>query len=72
MAKKPVLLGGLALLSGYIWASLRRVKRAVSPELMRFRRKEQMKKLRIILRTLLRFKKVDSFRLARTGSHTRL
>jgi biofilm PGA synthesis N-glycosyltransferase PgaC len=61
MAKKPFVMGGLALLSGYIWASLRRVKRAVSPELMRFRRKEQMKKLRAILRTLLRFKKVDSF-----------
>jgi glycosyltransferase involved in cell wall biosynthesis len=72
MTKKPVLLGGLALLSGYCWAALRRVKRAVSPELMRFHRKEQMKKLRTILRTLLRFKKVDSFRLARTESHTRL
>jgi glycosyltransferase involved in cell wall biosynthesis len=72
MAKKPVLMGGLALLSGYIWAALRRVKRAVSPELMRFHRKEQMKKLRMILRTLLRFKKVDSFRLARTENHTRL
>jgi glycosyltransferase involved in cell wall biosynthesis len=72
MAKKPVLLGGLALLSGYCWAALRRVKRAVSPELMRFHRREQMKKLRTILRTLLRFKKVDSFRLARTESHTRL
>src|SRR5437667_8206308 len=72
MTKKPVCTGGLALLSGYIWASLRRVKRAVSPELMRFHRKEQMKKLRAILRTLLRFKKVDSFRLAQTQSHTRL
>jgi glycosyltransferase involved in cell wall biosynthesis len=66
MAKKPVLMGGLALLSGYIWAALRRVKRAVSPELMRFHRKEQMKKLKMIFRTLLRFKKVDSFRLAPT------
>ena len=72
MAKKPFVLGGLALLSGYIWASLRRVKRAVSPELMRFHQREQMKKLRAILRTLLRFKKVDSFRLAQTQSHTRL
>ncbi len=72
MTKKPVPLGGLALLSGYIWASLRRVKRAVSPELMRFHRKEQMRKLRAILRTLLRFKKVDSFRLARTESDTGL
>jgi biofilm PGA synthesis N-glycosyltransferase PgaC len=72
MAKKPFVMGGLALMSGYIWASLRRAKRAVSPELMCFHRKEQMKKLRAILRTLLRFKKVDSFRLARTESHIRL
>src|SRR5947199_2138902 len=72
MTKKPVCTGGLALLSGYIWASLRRVTRAVSPELMRFHRKEQMRKLRAILRTLLRFKKVDSFRLARTESDTGL
>src|SRR6266566_4511263 len=36
MTKKPVVTGGLALLLGYIWASLRRVNRAVSPELMRF------------------------------------
>ena len=72
MAKKPFVMGGLALLTGYIWASLRRAKRAVSPDLMRFHRKEQMKKLRTILRTLFRFKKVDSFHLARTESHTRL
>jgi len=62
MAKRPVLLGGLALLSGYMWAALRRVKRAVSPELMRFHRREQMKKLRAVFCTLLRFEKVNSFR----------
>ena len=64
MTKKPLFTGGLALLCGYIWAALRRVSRAVSPELMRFHRREQMKKLRAICRTLLRFEKVDSFRLA--------
>ena len=67
---RNVSLGGLALLCGYIWAAMRRMKRAVTPELMRFHRREQMKKLRAILRTLLRFKKVDSFRLAPTESHT--
>ena len=64
MTKTPVLLGGLALLSGYIWATLRRAERAVSPELMRFHRDEQLKKLRAIFRTLLQFKKVDNFRVA--------
>jgi len=72
MAKKPVLLGGLALLSGYCWAALGRVERAVSPELMRFHRREQMRKLTAILRTLLKFKKVNSFHLARTESDTGL
>ena len=64
MAKKPVLLGGLALLGGYGWAALRRAERAVSPELMSFHRREQMKKLRAIFRTILKFKKVDKFSLA--------
>jgi biofilm PGA synthesis N-glycosyltransferase PgaC len=64
MANKPFVFGGLALGLGYAWAALRRTPRPVSAELMRFHRNEQMKKLRMIFRTLLRFKKVDSFRLA--------
>jgi glycosyltransferase involved in cell wall biosynthesis len=59
--KHPV--EGVALLSGYCWAALRRTKRPVSPELMRFHRREQMKKLRTIFRSLLRFKKIDNFSL---------
>ena len=59
--KKP--LDALALLLGYCLAAIRRVKRPVTRDLMRFHRREQMKKLRAIFRTLLRFKKVDSFRL---------
>ncbi len=64
MTKQPILIDGLALLSGYCWAAFRRIKRPVSPELIRFHRREQMKKLRVILGALLRFKKVDNFRLA--------
>ena len=64
MMKKPYLGGGLALLFGFSWATLRRMPRPVSRELMRFHRQEQMKKLKAIFRTLLRFKKVDSFSLA--------
>jgi glycosyltransferase involved in cell wall biosynthesis len=67
MTKKPFFVGGCALLFGYCWAALRRTKRAVTPELMHFHRREQMKKLRAVFRSLLRFKKVDSFRLASTG-----
>jgi glycosyltransferase involved in cell wall biosynthesis len=69
ITKKPVLLGGIALLLGYVWAALRRVNRIVSPELMRFHRHEQMKKLRAIFSTLLRFEKVNSFRLTAPKSH---
>jgi glycosyltransferase involved in cell wall biosynthesis len=64
MTKKPVIRGGLALLIGFCWAALRRIKRPVTPELMRFHRREQMKKLRAVFSTLLRFKKVDNFSLA--------
>src|SRR6266516_670747 len=59
--KQPI--DGLALLSGYCWAAIRRIKRPITSELMRFHRREQLKKLRAILRALLKFKKVDSFQL---------
>jgi glycosyltransferase involved in cell wall biosynthesis len=61
--KRPLLLGGLALLAGYTWASLSRMPRAVSPELMRFHRAEQMRKLRAVLGSLSRLRKVDAFTL---------
>jgi glycosyltransferase involved in cell wall biosynthesis len=62
--KRPFLVGGLALLGGYFWAALRRVKKPVSRELMRFHRREQMKKLRAILRSLVLRRPIDNFRLA--------
>jgi poly-beta-1,6-N-acetyl-D-glucosamine synthase len=61
-AKHPV--GGFVLLAGYCWAALRRMKRPVSRELMYFHRREQMRKLKAILGAVLRFKKVDNFRVA--------
>ena len=60
--KQPV--EGVALFSGYVWAAIRRIQRPVTRDLMRFHRREQMKKLRTIFGRLLRFKNVDSFRLA--------
>ncbi|MGH7950548.1 MAG: glycosyltransferase family 2 protein [Limisphaerales bacterium] len=63
IAKRPFLTGGLALLFGYCWAALRHEKRPVSRELMKFHRREQMKKLKIILRNFFTFRTVDSFRL---------
>jgi len=63
MTKRPVVIQGLALLAGYCWAALRRAERPVTPELMRFHRREQMKKLKTIFRTLLKRQKVDGFYL---------
>ena len=59
--KQPV--DGAALLAGYGWAAIRRTKRPVSRELMRFHRREQMKKLKNILSALLKFRKIDNFSL---------
>lgn len=49
MLKPPYIVDGAALGLGYVWALVSRQKRVVSKELMRFHRKEQMKKLRAIL-----------------------
>ena len=64
MISSPVVAGGSALLLGYGWAAVKRTRRPVTPELMRFHRREQMKKLRAVLYALARFKKPDAFRLA--------
>ena len=68
MLKKPYIIGGIALLAGYGLAAIRRVKRPVSRELMQFHRREQMKKLRAILGSLIRFRKVNQFSLATAES----
>jgi poly-beta-1,6-N-acetyl-D-glucosamine synthase len=49
MTKKPFVIGGLALLSGYAWCLLRHKERAASPELVAFRQREQMQRLRQLL-----------------------
>lgn len=62
MFKQPYVIGGLALGLGYGWAMVRRVKRPISKELMKFHRREQMRKLRAVLKAALMFKSVDSFK----------
>jgi glycosyltransferase involved in cell wall biosynthesis len=59
--KRPYILDGMALGIGYCWALIRRTPRPVSRELMAFHRKEQMTKLGAILKTLVSFKRIDSF-----------
>jgi glycosyltransferase involved in cell wall biosynthesis len=64
MTKRPVVGGGVALMLGYAWAATRRVPRPVTAELMRFHRREQMRKLRAVAHALASFKKPDAFRVA--------
>ena len=64
MTKTPVLAGGLALMFGYCWAALIRAERPVTPELMRFHRQEQMAKLRAIVGSLARMRRIDKFHLS--------
>jgi poly-beta-1,6-N-acetyl-D-glucosamine synthase len=45
MTNQPYLLGGCALCLGYIWAYIRRAERPISPELLAFVRREQMRRL---------------------------
>src|SRR5262245_10423284 len=64
MLKRPYGVCGLALGLGYLWAFARRMDRPVSDELMRFHRREQMTALKGILRSFIRFKRIDSFKVA--------
>jgi poly-beta-1,6-N-acetyl-D-glucosamine synthase len=66
MAKRPYVVGGAALFAGYWVAFLSRMERPVSPELMRFHRAEQMLKLKNIISSLRRFKKINNFELLPT------
>lgn len=63
ITKRPYLIGGIALALGYWWALLRQIERPISDTLMKFHRKEQMLKLKIILKSILKFKRVDSFKV---------
>jgi hypothetical protein len=63
MTSRPYIVDGLALGLGYGSAALRRFKRPVSNELMAFHRREQMRKLRAILKSLLTLKPINKFTL---------
>src|SRR5579872_6648545 len=63
VTQRPYIVDGLALGLGYGWAMLKREKRPISKKLMAFHRKEQMRKLRAILKSVLTFKSVDNFKV---------
>ena len=60
MLKRPYLVGGLVLFSGYVYSFATRLKRPVTPELLRFHRREQLGRLRQLL---LHFFKTGRLRL---------
>jgi len=60
MTKRPIFLGGIALMLGYVSAFAIRMPRPISPELMKFHRQEQINKLKVIISNILRFKRMDN------------
>jgi biofilm PGA synthesis N-glycosyltransferase PgaC len=54
MTRKPVLVGGCSLLCGYAWAMVTRSQRPISQELVAFRRREQMLRLREFVRGMFK------------------
>ena len=62
MMKKPYVVGGLLLLSGYCYSLAARMERSVAVELVRFHRHEQLERLKHLL---LGFLRTGRFRLQR-------
>jgi len=54
MMKRPYLLGGILLLSGYFYSFASRMERPVPPELLKFHRQEQLARLKDLLTRVLR------------------
>lgn len=50
VTKRPYVVGGMALLAGYVWCWVSGHERPVTPELMKFHRGEQMARLKQLLR----------------------
>jgi glycosyltransferase involved in cell wall biosynthesis len=71
VVKQPYLFGGLALFAGYFVSMLKGEERVVSNDLMHFHRREQLLKLKAILLSILKFKKIDSFSLLPPAHPTR-
>jgi glycosyltransferase involved in cell wall biosynthesis len=54
MRESPRIVGGLYFLGGYLWAFIKRMPRAVTPELIKFHRREQMSRFRSLFARLRR------------------
>jgi biofilm PGA synthesis N-glycosyltransferase PgaC len=56
MKGRPIVLGGSVRLAGFMWAMVTRVEKPISKDLVQFRRKEQMSRLREFLKKTLTFR----------------
>lgn len=54
MGNRPYVIGGVLILASYFWNCLRGVEQTIPPDLMVFRRKDQMERLRTTLRRAAR------------------
>ena len=54
MKNRPYIVGGVLMITGYVWAMLRRVERTMPGELIDLRRSDQMQRLKDVLRHPLR------------------
>jgi hypothetical protein len=54
MVKRPYLIGGLVLFSGYVYSFASRMKRPVDAELLKFHRKEQLNRLKYLFGRFLK------------------
>jgi poly-beta-1,6-N-acetyl-D-glucosamine synthase len=50
MTRRPFVVGGALMLCGYAWAMMRRVERSMPQELVAIRQRDQLKRLRHVLR----------------------
>lgn len=58
ITRKPIVIGGLLICSGYCFAFLSRIKRPISQELMNFHRSEQIHRLKSIFNNLRKYGKL--------------
>ncbi len=49
LVKKPYIIGGVSILSGYFWAMTKKLERSASDEVVAFQRKDQMRRLKNLL-----------------------
>jgi hypothetical protein len=54
MTRRPFIIGGCSLLLGFVWAMAARAERPVSQELVAFRRREQMHRLKQFAQNVVR------------------